>query len=134
MLANSSLFLVWLDLEFGLSCIRVFLDLFLGKGAERADYNRKKKEAMGVMSRKVLPACGSLCFICPSMRARSRQPVKRYKKLLADIFPRSQVHFGHLCWAPVIAFGYTHCIVRIVYPLSCEGNLVFGFLKFSWHL
>ncbi|CAA7404159.1 unnamed protein product [Spirodela intermedia] len=45
---------------------------------------------MGVMSRKVLPVCGSLCFFCPAMRARSRQPVKRYKKLLADIFPRSQ--------------------------------------------
>ncbi|KAK1313502.1 hypothetical protein QJS10_CPA06g01533 [Acorus calamus] len=45
---------------------------------------------MGVMSRKVLPICGRLCFFCPSMRARSRQPVKRYKKLLADIFPRTE--------------------------------------------
>ncbi|XP_047334332.1 protein SEMI-ROLLED LEAF 2-like [Impatiens glandulifera] len=45
---------------------------------------------MGVMSRRVVPACGNLCFFCPAMRARSRQPVKRYKKLLADIFPRSQ--------------------------------------------
>ncbi|RRT42522.1 hypothetical protein B296_00050609 [Ensete ventricosum] len=48
---------------------------------------------MGVMSRKVVPACGTLCFLCPSLRERSRQPVKRYKKLLADIFPRSQVIF-----------------------------------------
>ncbi|XP_021659435.2 protein SEMI-ROLLED LEAF 2 isoform X3 [Hevea brasiliensis] len=45
---------------------------------------------MGVMSRRVLPACGNLCFFCPSLRARSRQPVKRYKKFLADIFPRNQ--------------------------------------------
>ncbi|CAA6660137.1 unnamed protein product [Spirodela intermedia] len=45
---------------------------------------------MGVMSRRVLPACGSLCFFCPSLRSRSRQPVKRYKKLLANSFPRSQ--------------------------------------------
>eukprot|EP01018_Ginkgo_biloba_P032611 Gb_14070 [translate_table: standard] len=45
---------------------------------------------MGIMSRRVLPICGNLCFFCPSLRARSRQPVKRYKKLLADIFPRSQ--------------------------------------------
>ncbi|XP_011026408.1 PREDICTED: uncharacterized protein LOC105127024 isoform X1 [Populus euphratica] len=45
---------------------------------------------MGVMSRRVVPACGSLCFFCPSLRARSRQPVKRYKKLLADILPRNQ--------------------------------------------
>ncbi|KAB5548430.1 hypothetical protein DKX38_011836 [Salix brachista] len=44
---------------------------------------------MGVMSRRVVPACGSLCFFCPSLRARSRQPVKRYKKLIADILPPS---------------------------------------------
>ncbi|GMY18935.1 protein SEMI-ROLLED LEAF 2 isoform X1 [Fagus crenata] len=44
----------------------------------------------GVISRQVLPACGGLCFFCPAMRARSRQPVKRYKKLIADIFPRIQ--------------------------------------------
>ncbi|KAK4412963.1 protein SEMI-ROLLED LEAF 2 [Sesamum alatum] len=44
----------------------------------------------GVISRQVLPACGSLCFFCPALRSRSRQPVKRYKKLIADIFPRSQ--------------------------------------------
>ncbi|KAI4386518.1 hypothetical protein MLD38_004446 [Melastoma candidum] len=44
----------------------------------------------GFISRQVLPACGSLCFFCPAMRARSRQPVKRYKKLIADIFPRNQ--------------------------------------------
>ncbi|GAB4842942.1 hypothetical protein Ancab_012920 [Ancistrocladus abbreviatus] len=45
---------------------------------------------MGVMSRRVVPVCGNLCCFCPSLRARSRQPVKRYKKLLADAFPRSQ--------------------------------------------
>ncbi|KAJ6832623.1 uncharacterized protein M6B38_343280 [Iris pallida] len=45
---------------------------------------------MGVMSRRVLPVCGRLCFFCPSLRTRSRQPVKRYKKLLAEIFPKSQ--------------------------------------------
>ncbi|GJM97525.1 hypothetical protein PR202_ga14457 [Eleusine coracana subsp. coracana] len=45
---------------------------------------------MGVVSRKVLPACGSLCYFCPALRTRSRQPVKRYKKILAEIFPRTQ--------------------------------------------
>ncbi|KAG0481879.1 hypothetical protein HPP92_009963 [Vanilla planifolia] len=45
---------------------------------------------MGVVSRKVFPICETLCFFCPSLRARSRQPMKRYKKLLAEIFPRSQ--------------------------------------------
>ncbi|XVE61142.1 hypothetical protein DITRI_Ditri06bG0016200 [Diplodiscus trichospermus] len=44
----------------------------------------------GVISRQVLPACGNLCFFCPALRARSRHPVKRYKKLIADIFPRNQ--------------------------------------------
>ncbi|CAL5420850.1 unnamed protein product [Camellia sinensis] len=44
----------------------------------------------GVISRQVLPVCGNLCFFCPAMRARSRQPVKRYKKMIADIFPKSQ--------------------------------------------
>ncbi|CAJ1955562.1 unnamed protein product [Sphenostylis stenocarpa] len=58
---------------------------------------------MGVMSRRVLPVCGNLCVFCPSLRARSRQPVKRYKKLMADIFPRNQVaepndrKIGKLC-------------------------------------
>ena len=45
---------------------------------------------MGVISRKVLPACGALCYFCPGLRARSRQPVERYKKILAEIFPRTQ--------------------------------------------
>ncbi|XP_039116113.1 protein SEMI-ROLLED LEAF 2-like [Dioscorea cayenensis subsp. rotundata] len=45
---------------------------------------------MGIMSRKVLPLCGRLLFLCPSLRARSRQPVKRYKKILSEIFPRLQ--------------------------------------------
>ncbi|XP_044466327.1 protein SEMI-ROLLED LEAF 2-like isoform X1 [Mangifera indica] len=45
---------------------------------------------MGVMSRRVVPVCGNLCFFCPSMRARSRHPVKRYKKLLTELFPRNQ--------------------------------------------
>lgn len=45
---------------------------------------------MGVMSRRVVPACGNLWVCCPSLRPRSRQPIKRYKKLLADIFPRNE--------------------------------------------
>lgn len=45
-----------------------------------------KAFVMGFMSRKILPACGSLCVFCPALRARSRQPVKRYKKLIADVF------------------------------------------------
>ncbi|CAG7873743.1 unnamed protein product [Brassica rapa] len=46
----------------------------------------------GLISRKVVPVCGRLCIICPGLRPRSRQAVKRYKKLIADIFhtPRHQ--------------------------------------------
>ncbi|KAF5739907.1 hypothetical protein HS088_TW12G01119 [Tripterygium wilfordii] len=44
---------------------------------------------MGFISRKIFPACGNMCVCCPALRSRSRQPVKRYKKLLADIFPKS---------------------------------------------
>ncbi|KAJ4748179.1 ARM repeat superfamily protein [Rhynchospora pubera] len=48
------------------------------------------RKTSAVMSRKVLPVCGKLCYLCPGIRARSRQPVKRYKNILASIFPRSQ--------------------------------------------
>ncbi|ERN02110.1 uncharacterized protein LOC18430213 [Amborella trichopoda] len=44
---------------------------------------------MGFISRRVFPVCGSICVCCPALRSRSRQPVKRYKKLLSDIFPKS---------------------------------------------
>ncbi|XP_073277618.1 protein SEMI-ROLLED LEAF 2-like isoform X2 [Primulina huaijiensis] len=44
---------------------------------------------MSVMSKRVMPVCDTLCTCCPSMRPRSRHPVKRYKKLLAEIFPRN---------------------------------------------
>ncbi|XP_057960822.1 protein SEMI-ROLLED LEAF 2 isoform X2 [Malania oleifera] len=44
---------------------------------------------MGIVSRRIFPACGSMCVCCPALRSRSRQPVKRYKKLLAEIFPKS---------------------------------------------
>lgn len=51
---------------------------------------------MGAFSRKVLPVCGNLCKLCPSLRPRSRQAVKRYKKLIADIFPPP--HQVRLIW------------------------------------
>ncbi|XP_015874915.3 protein SEMI-ROLLED LEAF 2 isoform X2 [Ziziphus jujuba] len=44
---------------------------------------------MGIISRKIFPACGSMCVCCPSLRSSSRKPVKRYKKLLSEIFPKS---------------------------------------------
>ncbi|KAL3676460.1 hypothetical protein R1sor_026408 [Riccia sorocarpa] len=45
---------------------------------------------MGVLSRRIVPAMGMVCVCCPELRTRSRQPVKRYRKLLADIYPKSQ--------------------------------------------
>ncbi|XP_028237661.1 myosin-8 [Glycine soja] len=47
-------------------------------------------QEMGVISWKI-PACGNMCVCCPALRSRSRQPVKRYRKLLADIFPKSPI-------------------------------------------
>lgn len=64
---------------------------------------------MGVMSRRVLPVCGSICIFCPSLRARSRQPVKRYKKLLADIFPRNQVKI----WSLFFAFDFSTLVLVV---------------------
>ncbi|KAK6162993.1 hypothetical protein DH2020_002834 [Rehmannia glutinosa] len=46
---------------------------------------------MGAMSKRMMPVCDSLCICCPAMRPRSRHPVKRYKKLLADIFPKNML-------------------------------------------
>lgn len=61
------------------------------------------------MSRRVLPVCGNLCCFCPSMRASSRQPVKRYKKLLGEIFPRSQVNIA----LPLYRFTCLLCLLHV---------------------
>ncbi|KAG6408586.1 hypothetical protein SASPL_131602 [Salvia splendens] len=44
---------------------------------------------MGGISKRIMPVCDTLCVCCPAMRPRSRHPVKRYKNLLADIFPKN---------------------------------------------
>ncbi|CAN6313041.1 unnamed protein product [Urochloa humidicola] len=44
---------------------------------------------MGFLSAKLLPSCESMCVCCPALRPSSRRPVKRYKKLLAEIFPKT---------------------------------------------
>jgi hypothetical protein len=48
-------------------------------------------EDMGFLSAKLLPSCESVCVCCPALRPSSRRPVKRYKKLLAEIFPKTPV-------------------------------------------
>lgn len=77
-----------------------------------SELRSKMSVVSGVISRQVLPACGNLCFLCPSLRTRSRQPVKRYKKLIADIFPRSQVSF-----------------LNYIYMFVCMYFLVLSFLQ-----
>ncbi|XP_047315753.1 protein SEMI-ROLLED LEAF 2-like [Impatiens glandulifera] len=58
---------------------------------------------MGSIAQQIMPVCDQLCFFCPTVRPRSRHPIKRYKKLLADIFPRSpdeepnDRYIGKLC-------------------------------------
>ncbi|KAL6902259.1 hypothetical protein ACP4OV_005135 [Aristida adscensionis] len=44
---------------------------------------------MGFIPAKLLPSCESMCVCCPALRPSSRRPVKRYKKLLAEIFPKA---------------------------------------------
>ena len=46
---------------------------------------------MGFLSAKLLQSCESMCVCCPALRPSSRRPVKRYKKLLAEIFPKTPV-------------------------------------------
>ncbi|GJN31263.1 hypothetical protein PR202_gb19643 [Eleusine coracana subsp. coracana] len=46
---------------------------------------------MGFLPAKLLPSCESMCVCCPALRPSSRRPVKRYKKLLAEIFPKTPI-------------------------------------------
>ncbi|CAH1434816.1 unnamed protein product [Lactuca virosa] len=47
----------------------------------------RRLKAGGHLKKQVVPACGHLCCFCPGIRTRSRQPLKRYKKLIAETFP-----------------------------------------------
>jgi hypothetical protein len=53
-------------------------------------------ENMGFLPAKLLPSCESMCVCCPALRPSSRRPVKRYKKLLAEIFPKTPVSTARL--------------------------------------
>lgn len=61
-------------------------------------------ETMGI-SHQIMPACDQLCVCCPAMRTRSRQPVKRYKKLISDSFPRSPVRLILWYWMNLSVFN-----------------------------
>ncbi|KAI8556998.1 hypothetical protein RHMOL_Rhmol05G0299600 [Rhododendron molle] len=78
---------------------------------------------MGFISRKIFPACGSMCVCCPAMRSSSRRPVKRYKKLLAEIFPKSSFKFryhGSLVASLLVKFAHL-CYIRWSLHLSLAG-------------
>ncbi|KAH0924703.1 hypothetical protein HID58_016959 [Brassica napus] len=94
----------WKETSFKKSPYQEYTDLLAEKGTKKLiteGLNRliKREEIhfeklstflMGAFSRKVVPVCGRLCILCPALRPRSRQAVMRYKKLIADIFPRHQ--------------------------------------------
>ncbi|PWA54840.1 armadillo-type fold protein [Artemisia annua] len=79
-----------------------------------------------------------LCCFCPGLRTRSRQPVKRYKKLIADIFPRSPDEepndrkIAKLC---EYAVRNPLRLPRLLYPqvfgyLQKDGTYMFSLEKF----
>ena len=49
------------------------------------------------MTGGITSAGDCLCVFCPDLRARSRHPIKRYKKLIAEIFPQNQVRYSTEC-------------------------------------
>ncbi|KAM3313725.1 hypothetical protein ACQJBY_032943 [Aegilops geniculata] len=74
---------------------------------------------MGFMGAKLFPSCESMCVCCPALRPSSRRPVKRYKKLLAEIFPktpiakfleqrsRKELRAAHLNYVKIITEAYS---------------------------
>ncbi|XP_030967351.1 uncharacterized protein LOC115987882 [Quercus lobata] len=70
--------------------VRLFLEWFLST-LLRLFQPTISLRKMGLISRKIFPTCESMCVCCPALRSSSRQPVKRYKKLLAEIFPKSLI-------------------------------------------
>ncbi|KAM3229210.1 hypothetical protein ACQJBY_060236 [Aegilops geniculata] len=74
---------------------------------------------MGFVGAKLFPSCESMCVCCPALRPSSRRPVKRYKKLLAEIFPktpiakfleqrsRKELRAAHLNYVKIITEAYS---------------------------
>lgn len=85
----------------------------------------------------MMPVCESLCFFCPALRARSRHPIKRYKKLLSDIFPRSQVLYlfsllSKIFWSFVNGYAFFgQEYVLISYSFQSSSDQVVVLYRFS---
>ena len=88
-------------------------------------------ETMGFMSRRVVPACGTFCICCPSLRSRSRQPVKRYKKLIADVFQVWISFFLQLC-SPIECFFFLWC--TSIPPPLLQKKSHFCLLQINLHV
>ncbi|KAM7459578.1 hypothetical protein LguiA_036572 [Lonicera macranthoides] len=74
----------------------------------RLDFVEFERKYMGIISRKIFPACRNMCVCCAALRSQSRQPIKRYKKLLSEIFPKSHVNE----WIVAIFSQKGECLAR----------------------
>uniref|UniRef100_A0A453I8N2 Uncharacterized protein n=1 Tax=Aegilops tauschii subsp. strangulata TaxID=200361 RepID=A0A453I8N2_AEGTS len=77
----------------GIACLHPVRNLRplvgFGGNLERPASSLRGPPKMGFMGAKLFPSCESMCVCCPALRPSSRRPVKRYKKLLAEIFPKT---------------------------------------------
>jgi hypothetical protein len=69
------------------------------EATERRAVRSGPSRKMGFLPAKPLPSCESMCVCCPALRPSSRRPVKRYKKLLAEIFPKTPVSTARLSFS-----------------------------------
>jgi hypothetical protein len=73
---------------------------------------------MGFMGAKLFPSCESMCVCCPALRPSSRRPVKRYKKLLAEIFPKTPVSVVLACrysWLSLLLRPLNKVVLSLIY-------------------
>ncbi|KAG8480099.1 hypothetical protein CXB51_025381 [Gossypium anomalum] len=73
----------------------------------------------------IFPACESMCMCCPVLRSKSRQPVKHYKKLLSEIFPKSPVSIYSLFF---LLFGLYILVMVVLVKLERKSLYIFGML------
>lgn len=122
--------IVWTTIFYHRSCGRRYLCVFERRHLGFLHILRVETIMGTVAGQVMMPVCESLCFFCPALRARSRHPIKRYKKLLSDIFPRSQVlylfslcqkYFGILSIAMIFWLGICVDLILILVELwpSC---------------
>ncbi|KAE8721026.1 cytochrome c oxidase subunit 5C [Hibiscus syriacus] len=72
-----------------------------------------------------------MCVCCPALRSRSRQPVKRYKKLLSEIFPKStiakyleekcykELRYEHIKFVNIVTEAYNKLLCMCKEQMAC---------------